>query len=94
MQNNQTTMRLNEPSVKVGENKPPPFCINCKFIRQSENEHVFPHLCEHPMFSRNIDIVTGKPVYPPCNVLRSEDERSPCGLDGKLFEKRIELTIK
>jgi hypothetical protein len=45
------------------------------------------------MFSRNIDLVTGAPAYPPCSVIREDADvgqsQRPCGIQGKLFEPRI-----
>lgn len=71
----------------------PPFCIECRHFKGSENEYSHPHLCEHPMFSRNIDVVTGNPAFPPCSILRQDSEPgqppTPCGTQGRLFERRI-----
>jgi hypothetical protein len=45
------------------------------------------------MFSRNIDLVTGAPAFPPCSVLREDADvgqpQRPCGIQGKLFEPRV-----
>ena len=75
------------------QSAPPPFCIHCRHFKASENEYSHPHLCEHPMFSRNIDLVTGAPAYPPCSILRQDAEPgqqpTPCGTQGRLFEPRI-----
>lgn len=71
----------------------PPFCTDCRYFKGSENEYSHPHLCGHPMFSRNIDVVTGNPAFPPCSILRQDSEPghppTPCGTQGRLFERRI-----
>lgn len=58
----------------------PPFCCECKHMRQTEDEYI----CQHPSFGK-----IGR-VQPCCSVARDAVwfGDKACGPDGKLWERR------
>jgi hypothetical protein len=75
---------------------PPRFCKDCAhFIPVPKVEagvlsSALQALNDQPRcrLLRMLDVVTGEPFYVPCSHLRDNNEQSPCGLDGKLFEPK------
>ena len=64
----------------------PLICVDCKWSLPTPASQVAgTYYCKA---SEVINLVTGKPEYQFCSVMRLSDH--PCGLDGKLFELNIE----
>ena len=63
----------------------PLICIDCKWSMPtpaSEAAGVY-----HCKASEKINLVTGKPEYQFCSIMRLGHE--PCGIDGKLFDLNV-----
>ena len=73
------------------------YCIECKWFHSEEckpginlstiqtvPEDNLVHLCNHPTRRH---LVTAKPVV-TCSMERQSNEKTACGYDGKLWEKK------
>ena len=70
------------PNQLKGDSMKPLICVDCKWSMPtpaSDAAGVY-----HCKASEKINLVTGKPEYQFCSIMRLPHE--PCGIDGKLFE--------
>jgi hypothetical protein len=63
----------------------PLVCVDCKWSIPTPASELFGvYFCKA---SEKTNLVTGKPEYQFCSVMRLEHE--PCGIDGKLFDLNV-----
>ena len=67
----------------------PLICVDCRWCLPTPASNMGVYNCKA---SEKIHLVTGKPEYKYCNVMRLDHE--PCGTEGRLFELNIPERIE